>query len=260
MCASSSRPRDPKLGEAPSELEAMDSRRACEDTWAPRRRSVADELPMGIGAARLFVEGGNLGGGSPRPRPAPRPPLAMDPHRRGEAGRKEDGRRAWPAGGRQAARHDGKKEAERLSGRRVPAPGRRLVVDERVPVPSTDARQRLRVPVRSSVSASVNWLLQRDEQHPNGPSSLFEVAHAGKKPWDLAEGNQEFSALFHDGMVADSSFVMDIIVKECGDVFHGISSLVDVAGGLGGASQAISKAFPHVACMQYIAPTGTGVK
>ncbi|GJN14928.1 hypothetical protein PR202_gb01805 [Eleusine coracana subsp. coracana] len=114
------------------------------------------------------------------------------------------------------------------------------------------------------------WLLQRDEQQPNdGPSSsLFEVAHAGKKPWDLAEGNPEFSALFHDGMVADSRFVMDIIIKECGDVcFHGISSLVDVAGGLGGASQAISKAFPHVACsvldLPHVvadAPTGTGVK
>ncbi|GJN14924.1 hypothetical protein PR202_gb01801 [Eleusine coracana subsp. coracana] len=68
-------------------------------------------------------------------------------------------------------------------------------------------------------------------------------------------------------MVADSGFTMDIIIKECRDVFQGISSLIDVAGGLGGASQAISKAFPHVECsvldLPHVvasAPAGTDVK
>jgi len=60
---------------------------------------------------------------------------------------------------------------------------------------------------------------------------------------------------------------MDIVVKKCGDVFRGLSSLVDDAGGLGGAAQAISNAFPGVKCsvldLPHIvadAPAGTDVK
>ncbi|PUZ65186.1 hypothetical protein GQ55_3G203300 [Panicum hallii var. hallii] len=90
------------------------------------------------------------------------------------------------------------------------------------------------------------WL-QQGEQLPEHPSSLFEMAH-GEKLWDLARRDPAFGSLFNDGMVADSGFIMDIVVKECGDVFRGVSSLVDVAGGLGGAAQAISKAFPSVKC------------
>nr|CAB3460980.1 unnamed protein product [Digitaria exilis] len=96
--------------------------------------------------------------------------------------------------------------------------------------------------------------------------SLFEMAH-GVKPWDLASRDPSFGSLFNEGMVADSGFIMDVVVKECGDVFKGVSSLVDVAGGLGGAAQAISKAFPSVKCsvldLPHIvanAPAGTDVK
>ncbi|GJN05590.1 hypothetical protein PR202_ga23233 [Eleusine coracana subsp. coracana] len=68
-------------------------------------------------------------------------------------------------------------------------------------------------------------------------------------------------------MVSDTRFVMDIAVKEYGEAFRGISSLIDVAGGLGEASHAISKAFPHVKCsvldLDHVvakAPTGTSVE
>jgi hypothetical protein len=64
----------------------------------------------------------------------------------------------------------------------------------------------------------------------------------------LADHDASFGKLFDNGMVTDSSFIMDIVVKECSDVFQGISSLVDVSGGLGGATQTIAKAFPHVEC------------
>ncbi|KAG2618132.1 hypothetical protein PVAP13_3NG258198 [Panicum virgatum] len=103
------------------------------------------------------------------------------------------------------------------------------------------------------------WL-QQGEQLPEQPSSLFEMAH-GKKPWDLASRDPAFGSLFNDGMVADSGFIMDIVVKECGDVFRGLTSLVDVA------AQAISKAFPSIKCsvldLPHIvadAPAGTDVK
>ncbi|KAL6609661.1 hypothetical protein ACP70R_039631 [Stipagrostis hirtigluma subsp. patula] len=77
--------------------------------------------------------------------------------------------------------------------------------------------------------------------------SLFEMKH-GQTVWEFADQNPAFGALGNGGMVADSNFVMEIVVKDCGDVFQGVSSLVDVAGGLGGAAQTIAKAFPHVKC------------
>ncbi|EES19810.1 hypothetical protein BDA96_09G208600 [Sorghum bicolor] len=96
--------------------------------------------------------------------------------------------------------------------------------------------------------------------------SPFKLAH-GRHIWDLADHDASFGKLFDDGMVADSSFIMDVVVKECSDVFQGISSLVDVAGGLGGATQTIAKAFPHVECsvldLPHVvanAPTDTNVK
>ncbi|XP_062230394.1 O-methyltransferase ZRP4-like [Phragmites australis] len=96
--------------------------------------------------------------------------------------------------------------------------------------------------------------------------SLFEMKH-GQSPWDFINQNSLFGALFNEGMVSDCSFIMDIVIKECDDVFQGISSLIDVAGGLGGAAQAIAKAFPHVKCSvldlpQVVAsaPASTNVK
>ncbi|TVU39857.1 hypothetical protein EJB05_13300, partial [Eragrostis curvula] len=90
------------------------------------------------------------------------------------------------------------------------------------------------------------WL-QREQL---AEQSLFEDAH-GQKPWDLADGaggNSNFGELFNQGMLADNSFTMDVAVKECGEVFRGLSSVIDEAGGLGGAAQTIAKAFPHVTC------------
>ncbi|TVU20591.1 hypothetical protein EJB05_36805, partial [Eragrostis curvula] len=78
--------------------------------------------------------------------------------------------------------------------------------------------------------------------------SIFKQTH-GQTLWELADRDATFDALINDGMVSDSLFTMDIVLKECGDVFQqGVSSLVDVAGGLGASAQAISKAFPHVKC------------
>lgn len=86
------------------------------------------------------------------------------------------------------------------------------------------------------------WL-QQEHSDP----SLFEMTH-GHTAWGMSDHNPTFAAIFNKGMVSDSSFVMDIAIKECGHVFQGLSSLIDVAGGLGGAALAISTAFPHVQC------------
>ncbi|TVU39856.1 hypothetical protein EJB05_13299, partial [Eragrostis curvula] len=109
------------------------------------------------------------------------------------------------------------------------------------------------------------WL-QREELPEE--QSLFEAAH-GQNLWDLAAdgGSSNFGVLFNQGMIADSNFIVDVAVKECGDVFRGLSSLIDVGGGLGGAAQTIAKAFPQVTCsvleLPHIvdkAPSGTSVK
>nr|CAB3494690.1 unnamed protein product [Digitaria exilis] len=56
------------------------------------------------------------------------------------------------------------------------------------------------------------------------------------------------NASINNAMAADSRFLMQIVLKECGHIFHGIDSLVDVAGGVGGASAAIAVAFPSLKC------------
>uniref|UniRef100_A0ACD6A7V9 Uncharacterized protein n=1 Tax=Avena sativa TaxID=4498 RepID=A0ACD6A7V9_AVESA len=43
-------------------------------------------------------------------------------------------------------------------------------------------------------------------------------------------------------------FAMDFIINNYGDMFEGVTSLVDVVGGTGSAARAIAKAFPHIKC------------
>ncbi|CAO2163958.1 unnamed protein product [Urochloa humidicola] len=103
-------------------------------------------------------------------------------------------------------------------------------------------------------------------QHEMPDPTLFKMTH-GREIWDLTDHDAGFIKLFDNAMAADSSFIMDIMVNKCSDIFQGISSLVDVGGGIGGATQAIAQAFPHVECsvldLSHIvasAPAGTDVK
>ncbi|KAF8697190.1 hypothetical protein HU200_036191 [Digitaria exilis] len=65
-------------------------------------------------------------------------------------------------------------------------------------------------------------------------------------PFAVAHGKN--IALVNEAMAADSRFVMRIALRECAEVFRGIESLVDVAGGVGGAAASIAKAFPELKC------------
>ncbi|CAL5007471.1 unnamed protein product [Urochloa decumbens] len=103
-------------------------------------------------------------------------------------------------------------------------------------------------------------------QHEMPDPTLFKMTH-GREIWDLTDHDASFSKLFDNALAADSSFIMDIMVNKCSDIFQGISSLVDVDGGIGSAAQAIIKAFPHVQCsvldLSHVvasAPIGTKVK
>ncbi|KAK9131945.1 hypothetical protein Scep_011473 [Stephania cephalantha] len=49
-------------------------------------------------------------------------------------------------------------------------------------------------------------------------------------------------------MAADSRVVSSVLVTECKDIFEGLTSLVDVGGGIGIMGIAIAKAFPDIEC------------
>ncbi|KAB8117422.1 hypothetical protein EE612_059411, partial [Oryza sativa] len=95
---------------------------------------------------------------------------------------------------------------------------------------------------------------------------MFKHTH-GQSFWEMTNEDAAFNTVVNDGMASDSAFMMDILVREHGEVFQGISSLVDVAGGNGAAARAIAKAFPEVKCsvmdLAHVvadAPRGTGVE
>uniref|UniRef100_A0A0D9X5D3 O-methyltransferase domain-containing protein n=1 Tax=Leersia perrieri TaxID=77586 RepID=A0A0D9X5D3_9ORYZ len=85
----------------------------------------------------------------------------------------------------------------------------------------------------------------RDEN--TSSTGLFEMAH-GVTPWEMTKTDSTCNKALNDACVADSIFLMEIALKEGGDIFRGLSSLVDVGGGHGGAAMAIAKAFPHIKC------------
>ncbi|XP_047072423.1 flavonoid O-methyltransferase-like protein Os11g0303600 [Lolium rigidum] len=75
----------------------------------------------------------------------------------------------------------------------------------------------------------------------------FRMAH-GTDLWGVMDRDQNMNQVFNDGMGSDTKFAMDFIISNYGDLFEGITSLVDVAGGTGSAARAIAKAFPHIKC------------
>ncbi|TVU51206.1 hypothetical protein EJB05_02615, partial [Eragrostis curvula] len=75
----------------------------------------------------------------------------------------------------------------------------------------------------------------------------FMMAY-GTDIWGMFGSDAELGAGFNEAMQSDSRFVAGIVVRECGEVFAGIRSLVDVGGGDGTMAKAIAEAFPHVRC------------
>ncbi|CAL4931289.1 unnamed protein product [Urochloa decumbens] len=93
------------------------------------------------------------------------------------------------------------------------------------------------------VKGVMAWFRQ---EKPGGPSPFAEAY--GEMVWERTQHDAELNAVVNKALVADSRFLMPIFVKECGEVFDGVDSLVDVGGGLGGAAATIAAAFPHVKC------------
>jgi hypothetical protein len=88
------------------------------------------------------------------------------------------------------------------------------------------------------------WFRNDGEQHGPCPFTLMH----GETLWAMSGRDDAVNTSVNDAMAADSRFLMRIVLEECGEVFGGIDSLVDVAGGVGGAATAIAAAFPNLKC------------
>jgi hypothetical protein len=100
-------------------------------------------------------------------------------------------------------------------------------------------------PFRDSVlSMGLTAWFRHDEQLGPCPFALMH----GETMWEMSGRDDAVNASVNDAMAADSRFLMRIVLKECREVFHGIDSLVDVAGGVGGATSVIAAAFPNLKC------------
>ncbi|OEL36059.1 5-pentadecatrienyl resorcinol O-methyltransferase [Dichanthelium oligosanthes] len=113
-------------------------------------------------------------------------------------------------------------------------------------------------------SRGIHAWFHQDQQQPG--LTPFALANNGQTIWERAE-HDDAACPFNDAMASDTAFLMPIVLKECGEVFHGLTSLVDVAGGFGGAAATIAAAFPDLKCTvldlpQVVAkaPSGTNVQ
>ncbi|KAH7576889.1 hypothetical protein ACOSP7_002424 [Xanthoceras sorbifolium] len=81
----------------------------------------------------------------------------------------------------------------------------------------------------------------------------FEKVH-GEDFWYLIPKKPKFEKLFYEAMACTSKVVMRAVVTECKDVFENLGSLVDVAGGIGGAISEVVKAYPHIKGINFDQP------
>lgn len=81
----------------------------------------------------------------------------------------------------------------------------------------------------------------------------FRKAH-GVDIWELAAANPSFNKLFNDGLASTNGVVMRTVVKEYGEEFKKLKSLVDVGGGTGSAVAEIVKAYPHIKGINFDLP------
>jgi trans-resveratrol di-O-methyltransferase len=93
------------------------------------------------------------------------------------------------------------------------------------------------------------WFKQSGEDGGGASSAEtpFVMAY-GTDYWAADARDAERSARFSELMGSDSRLVAEVVVRECGEVFEGVASLVDVGGGNGTMARAIAGAFPHVRC------------
>ena len=96
----------------------------------------------------------------------------------------------------------------------------------------------------SVLSMGLAMWFRHDEEPGKCPYTLMH----GVTLWEMGGSSDALNASINNAMAADSRFLVPIVVEECGGIFRGIDSLVDVAGGVGEASATIAAAFPSLKC------------
>lgn len=76
----------------------------------------------------------------------------------------------------------------------------------------------------------------------------------GVPVWEYMAQNPEFSNRFNMAMASDSRILMEVLGKECGGVFNGVGSIVDVGAGTGESAMTIARTFPHIKCTVFDLP------
>ncbi|XP_038694590.1 acetylserotonin O-methyltransferase-like [Tripterygium wilfordii] len=84
-------------------------------------------------------------------------------------------------------------------------------------------------------------------------TTAFEGAH-GKDVWAYAEADSAYSKLINDAMACNAIIVVPAILEGCGEVFDGVSSLVDVGGGNGTTLSMLVKSCPWMTGINFDLP------
>ncbi|CAL4992642.1 unnamed protein product [Urochloa decumbens] len=90
------------------------------------------------------------------------------------------------------------------------------------------------------------WLLSGESAA--AAATPFAMAHGGDTFYGVAGRDEGVNEMFNEAMGASSQLLSGLVVRECGGVFAGVTSLVDVGGGDGTMARAIAEGFPHVKC------------
>ncbi|KAM7498081.1 hypothetical protein LguiA_022495 [Lonicera macranthoides] len=85
------------------------------------------------------------------------------------------------------------------------------------------------------------------EWFQNEDRTPFETAH-GMTIWEYAGHRSKFNNLFNVAMASDARLIASVVVKDCGVIFEGLGSVVDVGGGTGTLMRAVTTAFPQLKC------------
>ncbi|KAL2925169.1 Acetylserotonin O-methyltransferase [Bienertia sinuspersici] len=84
-------------------------------------------------------------------------------------------------------------------------------------------------------------------------ASAFDAAN-GEDVWSYASNNLAHSKVINDAMACDARVVVPQIIKECPNLFDGVSSVVDVGGGNGTTSSILVKGFPWIQAINFDVP------
>ncbi|KAM7498078.1 hypothetical protein LguiA_022492 [Lonicera macranthoides] len=95
------------------------------------------------------------------------------------------------------------------------------------------------------------------EWFQNEERTAFETACEMTK-WEYSGHESKFNNLFNVAMASDARLIASLVVKDCGAVFEGLESVVDVGGGTGMFARAMTAAFPQLKCMVHDLPQVVG--